>query len=268
MFTRIMTAVVMAPLVIALLWLMPGTAGVALVGLAALVAFDEFLRMDGLGGAGGFLARTLPHLCMLGLLATTIVAPGFLIGTLFLSLAVLLVRRMAAAGDFKDWIARVALPVVGLVWIGMPMALLAQTLYVFPEVGRNLTLGLFAIVWLGDTLAYFGGRTLGRHKLYPAVSPKKTVEGGIFGLLGSVLGGYISFRWLPLPGLGLYQFLGLALLCGVAEQVGDFSESMVKRAANLKDSGSILPGHGGMMDRIDGLLFAIPVLYFGWMLLG
>jgi phosphatidate cytidylyltransferase len=187
---------------------------------------------------------------------------------LFLAMALLLTRRMAQAGDFKDWIPGVAMPILGLVWIGLPMALLAQTLLAAPELGRNLTLGLFAIVWLGDTFAYFGGRALGRHKLYPAVSPKKTVEGGVFGLLGSVAGGFLSFHWLPLPGLELHEFLVLAALCGVLEQLGDFSESMAKRAADLKDSGAILPGHGGMLDRIDGLLFAIPVLYFGWMILG
>lgn len=113
-------------------------------------------------------------------------------------------------------------------------------------------------VWAGDTFAYFAGRAFGRHPLHPLVSPKKTVEGAIGGLVGSGVGGVVTVLLLDLP-MGLPEALGLALLAGAVAQVGDLAESLLKRSAGVKDSGALLPGHGGMLDRIDGLLFALPV---------
>jgi phosphatidate cytidylyltransferase len=113
-------------------------------------------------------------------------------------------------------------------------------------------------VWAGDTFAYFAGRALGRRPLHPLVSPKKTVEGAIGGLLGSGAGGVLTVILLDLP-MELPPALGLALLAGAVAQAGDLAESLLKRSAGIKDSGALLPGHGGMLDRIDGLLFALPV---------
>jgi phosphatidate cytidylyltransferase len=117
---------------------------------------------------------------------------------------------------------------------------------------------VMATVWAGDTLAYFAGRALGKHPLHPAVSPKKTLEGAVGGLVGSALGGVATVILLELP-LGLGATIGLSLVAGLVAQIGDLAESVLKRSAGVKDSGAILPGHGGMLDRIDGVLFALPV---------
>jgi phosphatidate cytidylyltransferase len=134
------------------------------------------------------------------------------------------------------------------------------------DTGRGALLALFAMVFFGDTGAYFAGRSLGRHKLYELVSPKKTVEGGIGGLLASIGGGAITATWL-LPQIPMWHGLLLGALCGLFGQVGDFAESLFKRATGTKDSGHILPGHGGLLDRVDGVLFAGPVLlaYLTWL---
>jgi phosphatidate cytidylyltransferase len=119
---------------------------------------------------------------------------------------------------------------------------------------------LLAASWLGDTGAYFAGRAFGRHKLAPVLSPKKTWEGAIGGLLTSMAGA-VLFGWLF--GLDL-SWWGIALLGGLLDVfgvLGDLAESMLKRAFGVKDSGSILPGHGGILDRVDSVLFAGPVLY-------
>jgi phosphatidate cytidylyltransferase len=126
--------------------------------------------------------------------------------------------------------------------------------------GNSGLLLLFAVVWLGDTAAYFGGKSLGRRKLYARVSPKKTLEGSFFGLLGSVLGAFLVDAVWGTP-LSWYWLVVAGVAGGVAEQAGDLCESLLKRSAGIKDSGSILPGHGGMLDRIDGLLFGAPVIY-------
>jgi len=120
---------------------------------------------------------------------------------------------------------------------------------------------LLFIVFAGDTSALYVGSFFGRHKLSPAVSPGKTVEGSLGGLAASLIFGALA-KLLFLPGLTWPQTLLYSLLIGAAGQAGDLFESMLKRASKVKDSGTLLPGHGGILDRIDALLFAAPVAYF------
>lgn len=129
--------------------------------------------------------------------------------------------------------------------------------------GPASLLTLMAIVFAGDTGAYFAGRSFGRHKLYPLVSPKKTIEGSVGGLLGSI-GAAALCAWLLVPQVPYVDAMILGAGCGLVAQVGDLAESMFKRASGTKDSGSLLPGHGGMLDRLDGVLFAAPV-FFAWL---
>jgi phosphatidate cytidylyltransferase len=127
---------------------------------------------------------------------------------------------------------------------------------------REPVLVLLAIVWVGDMGAYCGGRTLGRHALAPRISPKKTIEGAVAGLVSSVaagIGAALAFGIAP-----SVRLVAIGVLVAAAAQVGDLAESALKRGAGVKDSSSLLPGHGGMLDRIDGLLFAAPVFYFLW----
>lgn len=123
-----------------------------------------------------------------------------------------------------------------------------------------------AVSWMTDTGAFFGGRRWGRRKLAPAVSPGKTVEGALFGLLGGTLGGwlvaYLAFDlWLGLPVSGLAGAAG-GFLISIISQIGDLTESAWKREAGVKDSGTVFPGHGGVLDRMDGLMFAFPAAYW------
>lgn len=134
-------------------------------------------------------------------------------------------------------------------------------IYLMGENAKYLFL-LIAIVWSSDTGAYFGGRYFGKHKLSPSRSPKKTWEGAIAGLLSSVVAAmalkllyqdsYIAWEWV----------VAAAIICGILSQMGDLIESTIKRFCDVKDSGGILPGHGGILDRADGLLFAGPALWF------
>lgn len=119
---------------------------------------------------------------------------------------------------------------------------------------------LFAIAVLSDTSAYFGGKMWGKSKLSPRISPQKTIVGAICGLVGALVAAIAMGRWLHLPGSTI-EFLGFGLLAGLLVQVGDLVESMIKRIYEVKDMGDIFPGHGGLLDRIDGLLFSLPVLF-------
>jgi phosphatidate cytidylyltransferase len=119
--------------------------------------------------------------------------------------------------------------------------------------------------WWGDTGGYFAGRYLGKHKLYEAVSPKKTIEGSVGGLAGSVLGALCAHFWY-LPSISLAHAIPLSLVAGAFGQAGDLGESLIKRSTGVKDSGQIVPGHGGILDRVDALLLtsAVVFLYTLW----
>lgn len=158
--------------------------------------------------------------------------------------------------DIRDLIGISAL---GLLYVGVLPAFIIALLKQ-PQ-GDIWLFTLLGIVFLGDTFAYFVGRSLGRKKVLPTVSPNKTWEGALGGLLGSVLTAVV-FNHLFFVELPLLPFVLLALVAGAAAQVGDFFESLLKRVANRKDSGSLMPGHGGILDRIDGVLFAAPFIYF------
>jgi phosphatidate cytidylyltransferase len=121
---------------------------------------------------------------------------------------------------------------------------------------------LLAVVFAGDTMAYVFGVLFGKHKVMPSVSPKKTWEGSVGGIVGSVVAGFLCWRFLLSDYSPLF-ILGLAAVSGYVGQFGDFFESLLKRVADVKDSGKIMPGHGGVLDRIDGVLFASPVVLLG-----
>jgi phosphatidate cytidylyltransferase len=120
---------------------------------------------------------------------------------------------------------------------------------------------IFTVVWLGDAAALVGGTLMGRHKLAPAISPHKTVEGAVGGILGSLCGATLGGLW-PLGYFTLRQCLAVGVILAVLGQLGDLSESLLKRSTGIKDSGMLIPGHGGILDKVDGILFGAPALYY------
>ncbi len=132
--------------------------------------------------------------------------------------------------------------------------------------GGDWLLFLFGVLWVGDTAAMGFGKWLGRHKLAPTVSPNKTVEGFIGGIVGALAVGVLMLFW-KFQQMEWYHVFGLAVGCSIFGQLGDLVESMWKRSVGIKDSSSIIPGHGGVLDRFDSLLFAVPFMYFYRLLL-
>lgn len=164
--------------------------------------------------------------------------------------------------------------IFSLFYIGIPFMLLLFTFRLQPE-ACGLVAVLTAVVCplSSDTFAFFAGTLLGRHKLSPEISPNKTMEGSAGGVIGSVLAGAALFLWVQrIWGLsiGLEHFLILGVLCSVTAQMGDLAASSVKRMAGIKDFGNLFPGHGGMLDRIDSILFTVPVVfvYYRFIILG
>ncbi|HEX7842544.1 MAG TPA: phosphatidate cytidylyltransferase [Kofleriaceae bacterium] len=162
--------------------------------------------------------------------------------------------------DIPSVAGRYAATVTGIVYAGYLTTYLAKLKLIDPYHGGDTVILVLIVAWVADTGAYFAGRFLGKAKLYPAVSPKKTWAGAWGGLAGSILGAaalkLISAHWLSWP-----DVLLIAIPGGVLGQLGDLAESLIKRSVGVKDSGALLPGHGGLLDRIDAVLFIAPYAY-------
>jgi len=188
------------------------------------------------------------------------------LGSLPLLGVFLLVGIMLAIG--KDPVETLFRKLVYIIWGSFYLGLLYPYVYrirgeaawMEPSPGQWWLLLLFASLWLGDTAAMFFGKSFGRHKLAPTVSPNKTVEGFLGGLVGYLVAAMVV-RIFWLTDVATYHFVIIALLLGLFGQLGDLVESLWKRSLGIKDSSNIIPGHGGVLDRFDSLLFSAPVLY-------
>jgi len=169
-------------------------------------------------------------------------------------------------GDMKTAALRACAMGFGPLYVGVPLSLLAvMRRDLHGTVGPGFVVVAIMFAWFADTGGYFAGRFLGKRKLYEAVSAKKTVEGSIGGLAGSVVGAVLAAVWF-LPELPLSRGIPLALVASVFGQAGDLGESALKRSTGVKDSGAIVPGHGGILDRVDALMLTstITFLYTLW----
>lgn len=178
---------------------------------------------------------------------------------LLASVFVLFTWSILKGGDLKEASYLVSFKALGLIYVAIPLSFLIPLRGLGS--GQWWILFLLVVIWANDTFAYFTGKNLGRRKLAPAISLGKTIEGAIGGLTGGVIAAFIFDSSLGM-GMGMAKVAVLSLLIGVIGIIGDLAESLLKRGAGVKDSGSIIPGHGGVLDRIDSLIFPIPMLYF------
>jgi phosphatidate cytidylyltransferase len=264
---RFATAAVGAPLIVLLLYKGPPWGFYLLALPASLIAAWELFNMThpgdrasqlmGVGlAAGASLATFLANGDARILVTMIIVVP--LAGPLL---------TLVRLGEMKTAALRACALGFGPLFTGIPITLLAILRRDLGDDGPGFVVLTIMFAWFGDTGGYFAGRFLGRHKLYEAVSPKKTVEGAIGSLAGSVLGAVLAHFWF-LPRLSLGHGVVLALVAGALGQAGDLGESVLKRSFGVKDSGAIVPGHGGILDRVDALMLtsAVTYLYSIWFL--
>ena len=183
-------------------------------------------------------------------------APLFI---LVLCLFILMLFYLASYGHIPELSRDLAINALGLLYIPLLLGHLVWLRYL--SQGQWWVVWMLAVVFAADTGAFYTGLSLGRNKLYPEVSPGKTWEGTLGGLLAALIAGMAAGSWL-LPEVKVGSLAGLALVMGVVGVLGDLFESMLKRQAELKDSSNLLPGHGGMLDRLDSLLFAAPAVVY------
>jgi phosphatidate cytidylyltransferase len=276
MLLRILTAAVLIPIVVALVWWGPPALLAALAGIVAILALIEFFDLANRVGLRAYQKWTI--VCVAGLfyaqysqgyVETRTIGAGISIvrsaaGGVFSIEAILLIFvfgcvciGLLARRPLHEVFPSVAVSSAGLLFIAMPFSYLVR-LNDIERSGRQLVLFTLCLVWAGDMLAYFVGRGFGRVPMAPALSPKKTWEGALGNILGSLLVAVLFARWMQIDVVTLMVIAGLANIAG---QMGDLIESAYKRGASVKDSGKLVPGHGGVLDRIDSLILAAPVVW-------
>jgi phosphatidate cytidylyltransferase len=286
---RVVTAVVLIPLVLLLVLKAPLYVMAIVAGAVALLAIAEFLKLTGHYGMHPLWQATYGYVVLfflfviaasanrVPLVETTSMIYGLALAAAlapFVFLTIAMWRTELASGYPAASASSFA-----FAYIAIPMALLVQIRQ--QPAGAILVIYTLLVVWAGDIFAYFVGKAIGRHRMSPEISPKKTWEGAVASVLASVVVGTLWFQhasgistWLFQAGLiarrdgmfGLQQpdivtIVVVSAIVNVAAQLGDLVESLIKRGAGVKDSGAILPGHGGMLDRIDAMLFAVPVVW-------
>jgi phosphatidate cytidylyltransferase len=286
---RILTAVVLIPVVLVLILKAPAALLAAVAALVALLTAQELLKLARAYEIRPFFWPTYVFIAGFFLLLALnpgqkpLSSTGFFAGMAAFAAALapffFLVIGMRRSG-LREAFAPVMLSGFAFAYVALPLAMLVQLREQWS--GAFLLLYLLLVVWAGDIFAYFIGRSVGRHLMAPRVSPKKTWEGAVASLAASVTVGVLLFRyatplctWLLNAGLlgrsgGIFRLepaplqpiVILSIGVNVAAQLGDLAESLIKRGAGVKDSGSLLPGHGGMLDRIDALLMGAPVLWY------
>ena len=274
---RFLVAVVAVPVLLLLLHYERPEPTWAVIFIASLLAMREFFGMtlpEGdrraalvIGGFSVFLFYWLDPLA-LGTLAKDVHVPKPLMqlafegGSIVIAVAVLVpgLYYLFKFRDLPSVAGRFAATVTGIVYCGFLATYLAKLKLIDPNHHGDTVLIVLIIAWVADTGGYFAGRFLGKRKLYEAVSPKKTWAGAWGGIAGSVLG-IVILKLFFATWLEWVDVFALAIPGGVLGQLGDLAESLIKRSVGVKDSGSLLPGHGGMLDRIDAVLFIAPYVY-------
>lgn len=258
--TRLLTAGVAAPLILALLYLGPPWGWFAFLSVAAVIGALEFFRMTHPGDGPAHAAGIALTLAILGSLWRWGDHPQALLAILFLLPLAAMLLTLARLGDMQTAARRTFAAAFGPLYLGGGLGALALLRRDAGPDGPSFVVLALVLSWFSDTGAYFAGRFLGKRKLYEAVSPKKTVAGAIgglaFALIGAALGHFLYLRSLPLA-----DGLVLAIVAGGLGQAGDLGESLLKRSFGVKDSGGVVPGHGGILDRVDALLVTATMTY-------
>ncbi|HVG23336.1 MAG TPA: phosphatidate cytidylyltransferase [Thermoanaerobaculia bacterium] len=262
-FSREITAAIGAPVVI---WLIGWSHEYVFDAVMALVAILALLEFINLGRHKGYdiplaLCAIIVAIIMLAFILEDLsVELGVFAALLFIPASYVFSKKPLA-----DSLPSSAVAVLATTYVGMLSGSLIRLRNDFPD-GWKLVFFLLLVVWLGDSGAYYVGRSFGKHKLSPRISPKKTVEGLAGGMVTSIITAVVIhftfFKSFPL----LHAIIAGVVL-SFAGVVGDLAESMWKRSADVKDSGTLLPGHGGFLDRFDSILFTAPILYCYWTLI-
>ena len=266
-YTRELTAAVLSPIAIYIIGWSHGYVFDAAIALIACGALYEFLN---LGRRKGYTVPTvLCLIIMLFIMAAFILEPISVEMGVFLTLLIVPASFVFNPGNLDEALPSSAIAVMATLYVGMLGGSLIRLRNDFggPErIGPKLVFFLVLVVWLGDAGAYYIGKRFGKHLLAPAISPKKTIEGLCGGIAVSILTAII-IHFTFFQAFPLIHAVIAGIILSIAGVIGDLAESMWKRSASVKDSGTLFPGHGGFLDRFDSVFFTTPILYVYWVLI-
>ena len=248
---RVITALLLVPFAVYSILYADWRVFLAVVILAASLCFHEYCRITGAFAPLGYVAGLL-----------LLVAPPREASLIVILAGLAAMAVSMAARDLSVGVARAGALAMGILYVFGSW----KTAVLLHDINHHWLMFGLMVNWIGDTGAYYVGRRFGKHKLAPIVSPGKTWEGAAASAVTGTLLGALYLPW-AIPGLALPLACLIALIANAAGQVGDLAESALKRGAGVKDSGTLLPGHGGVLDRMDSTMFAVPVLYVMVMLL-
>lgn len=263
-FTRELTTLVAAPLAIWIIGWAPTLIFDLAIAVITSLALYEFLS---LGVRKGYtIPVTLCILVALFILAAFVLEPVSVEMGVFLALLVIPAAYVMTGGDLDQALPSSGIAVLATLYVGMLGGSLIRLRNDFGAVGAKLVFFLLLVVWCGDAGAYYIGKKFGRTRLSPRISPKKTVEGGVGGCVVAILVALV-IRSTFFPEFPLLHVMIAGVILSITGVIGDLAESMWKRSAAVKDSGSLIPGHGGFLDRFDSIFFTAPILYCYWFLI-
>lgn len=257
---RLITAVIGIPFLYIIVWQLPAGYFAILLCAAAGLGLYELFRMAALRNVRPV---AIPGIILGVLMVLNFFQPllpdlgfGFLVTT---SLLIIMVARLFSKRPVESALEDIAVTIFGILYVAMLFGF--QGAIRMGQDGKHWLVFMYLVIWASDTAAYYIGTAFGRHRLYEKVSPKKSVEGLGGGLAGAVSAALFC-RAVFMPEMGVLEAASLGAILSCVGVAGDLAESLIKRGVGVKDSGSLIPGHGGILDRMDAMLFAAPVMFY------
>ncbi|MDA8098206.1 MAG: phosphatidate cytidylyltransferase [Nitrospiraceae bacterium] len=259
--TRVLTGAALVPILLAIVWYLPPLVFALLAVGGAAVGQAELYTMARTRGARPLIVTGtfFGALVVFNFYRPLIPSAGGAVFLVSCAIIAVLTARLFARRHVEGAFEDVSFTLLGIVYVALLFGY-QVAIHAGPP-GKQWLLFLYLVIWASDTGAYYAGTSFGRHRLYEKISPKKSIEGLVGGTVASAGVAALCAKWL-VDGAGTAEAVLLGVVLALVGTVGDLAESMLKRSVGVKDSGSIMPGHGGLLDRMDSMMFAAPVLYY------
>jgi phosphatidate cytidylyltransferase len=259
--TRVLSGLALVPILFAVVWLLPPAYFAGLVVAAGAIGQWELYTMAKGRGVEplGVVGIALGSLLIINVYRPLYPYPGGPVFWITLCVLTVLTVRLFSRRPVEGALEDIAVTLFGIFYVAMLFGF--QVAIHAGGPGKRWLVFLFLAIWASDTGAYYAGTALGKHRLYEKISPKKSIEGLVGGTVASAVIAVLCKTWL-VPALGWVEAALLGAFLALVGTLGDLAESLIKRSAGVKDSGTLIPGHGGILDRMDSMLFAAPVLFY------
>jgi phosphatidate cytidylyltransferase len=258
--TRVLSGLALVPILLIVVWLLPPVYFTLLAVIAAVIGLNELYAMAKARGNAPLAATGIAFgvLIIINAYRPLYASAGGMHVWIVLSVLAVTTVRMFSRRAVEGALEEISVTLFGILYVAL---LFGYQISILVGPGKRWLVFLYLVIWASDTGAFYAGTNLGKHRLYEKISPKKSIEGLIGGTAASAVVAVLGKAWL-VQSLGWTEAALLGALLALVGTAGDLVESLIKRSAGVKDSGTLIPGHGGILDRMDSMLFAAPVLFY------